>query len=1216
MKIPILTKKYGNGLTYVGATIKGPIYSTHVYIPTRAFDNSGLPHTLEHLVFCGSKSYPERGILDRLASLCQSTGTNAYTAEDHTCYTFSTSSKIGLLKMLPVFLDHIFHPTLDPDVCLKEVFHCVKSTGRQESTLRNKKLKPLQPDLGTTSNVFDTDSGFDKLNENKVGRGVVYCEMQAREWSEADLLDRALRRNVMSPAFISQIDPDPNLKCYRWEHGGLTREICRLTRDQIAEYHNMYYRHENAVILICGPNLSDIDEILESATNSPMNNTHPSDHPHQVVSSTIQESLPVPVSVGAGKNSTETKCNQNEPITSVLNESSYDDSLVLSENIHFPSSDLSIGSVGFAWAGPPSRDMHSISALHVLMRMLRDTSASPLYQHFVETKSPVACDIEYEIKPLRRTIITLIFSGVNTATDFDCPIEDQDIDKAHKLDTNFLDPQLSDHETDEVDTSESSSEGEVHDSQETDSLKKNWLKSNEIKSELLALIHTWLSNDTVVEERAKTVLKSIHNKFTEQMEEDPHEAIASYCAPEIVARSWPADYRGEVPEIGEGINQVTTILTDLSGRKADFWRSLAREYLLDSNCVEAILHPSREMSDLIKEWEAEQLKNIPTIKIDVEKLDSTFCQNDVDVVSILGNVDGSNDNGIKYSTEFNSRNLSISVHEAAFDRYVALFDLSRIHENFRHLVVIFQELLMQCNLHVNLSDNVHPLLLSLCDSNGFVPYQKLIEALADKFTLFEASVGFGNSIFACDYLDSHLVFSACQPASLNCDFSDIRLVNPTLPREDVKLSPCWNLGHSIFQLMHQIIQFSHFEVNRVGEVLENLATQVRESWRDPGTVMDAHLTWKLENIKVEPENLPCKRHRFSSKFKKYNSDFEYNIGIMSQGKFLLEVAALKGEAKVQRLNEIAKEFNILVSNILQFDGICCFSSSMHEKLPTAKDTISSPVYTLPKYGFLEGIRLPRIIDVIPMEDITSSFISFSTPIDLYAVDGPSRYGENIHSRLPQDDVNHRDSVVEFGSLRILCQLMSFTEGPLWQRIRGAGLAYDASLSLAIWSGLLTVSISDSADPAAAIRALKSLIEDILVEARQILETECDSGNKIIRQEALMTARSIQKYHFVLERSTPGALTGTAIRSTLRGFPPLGSEEEQELFLESIDADKSGLVAVANAALKYLPRVLDTSLTIGVVTVPASSAETVVKSLSELGLGEIYLNSNFCLNQIK
>lgn len=46
---------------------------------TRATDDDGLPHTLEHLIFMGSEDYPYKGVLDILANKCFASGTNAWT---------------------------------------------------------------------------------------------------------------------------------------------------------------------------------------------------------------------------------------------------------------------------------------------------------------------------------------------------------------------------------------------------------------------------------------------------------------------------------------------------------------------------------------------------------------------------------------------------------------------------------------------------------------------------------------------------------------------------------------------------------------------------------------------------------------------------------------------------------------------------------------------------------------------------------------------------------------------------------------------------------------------------------------------------------------------------------------------------------------------------------------------------------------------------------
>lgn len=74
--------------------------------------DDGLPHTLEHLVFMGSKNYPYKGVLDVIANRCLASGTNAYTDQDHTAYTLTTVGSDGFIKVLPVFLDHLLSPTL------------------------------------------------------------------------------------------------------------------------------------------------------------------------------------------------------------------------------------------------------------------------------------------------------------------------------------------------------------------------------------------------------------------------------------------------------------------------------------------------------------------------------------------------------------------------------------------------------------------------------------------------------------------------------------------------------------------------------------------------------------------------------------------------------------------------------------------------------------------------------------------------------------------------------------------------------------------------------------------------------------------------------------------------------------------------------------------------------------------------------------------------
>lgn len=54
-------------------------------VATEIFDDTGRPHTLEHLIFLGSKNYPYKGVLDNLANRAGGDGTNAWTADDREC---------------------------------------------------------------------------------------------------------------------------------------------------------------------------------------------------------------------------------------------------------------------------------------------------------------------------------------------------------------------------------------------------------------------------------------------------------------------------------------------------------------------------------------------------------------------------------------------------------------------------------------------------------------------------------------------------------------------------------------------------------------------------------------------------------------------------------------------------------------------------------------------------------------------------------------------------------------------------------------------------------------------------------------------------------------------------------------------------------------------------------------------------------------------------
>lgn len=193
------SSRTGLRLTYIDQA--SPVVNGYFAVATECPDDSGAPHTLEHLVFMGSERYPYKGLLDTLGNRFFLM-TNAWTAVDQTVYTLTTAGWEGFKTLLPIYLDHLFHPTLTDEACLTEVYH-IDGKGKE--------------------------------------RGVVFSEMQGIEtqsWFISLLnLQRTLYRKESG---------------YSSETGGLMSELRKLTNDQIRQFHKDMYRPDNCCVVITG----------------------------------------------------------------------------------------------------------------------------------------------------------------------------------------------------------------------------------------------------------------------------------------------------------------------------------------------------------------------------------------------------------------------------------------------------------------------------------------------------------------------------------------------------------------------------------------------------------------------------------------------------------------------------------------------------------------------------------------------------------------------------------------------------------------------------------------------------------------------------------------------------------------------------------------------------------------------------------------------------
>ncbi|KAI8067548.1 Metalloenzyme, LuxS/M16 peptidase-like protein [Gongronella butleri] len=218
-------KSHSTGLSVLHVDVESPLVSGFLALATEALDDSGHPHTLEHLVFLGSQTYPYKGVLDSLAVRAFARGTNAWTDTDHTCYSVMTAGADGFLRFLPVYVDHILYPTLTESGFHTEIHH------------------------------------VDGAGEDA---GVVYCEMKSRQNTLRDRLANRTKELVF-----------PSHCSYRHQAGGKTENIRHLSLEKVRSYHAQFYRPDNLCIIISGKvdpdrlmdTLETIDQHIE--THSP-----------------------------------------------------------------------------------------------------------------------------------------------------------------------------------------------------------------------------------------------------------------------------------------------------------------------------------------------------------------------------------------------------------------------------------------------------------------------------------------------------------------------------------------------------------------------------------------------------------------------------------------------------------------------------------------------------------------------------------------------------------------------------------------------------------------------------------------------------------------------------------------------------------------------------------------------------------------------------------
>jgi presequence protease len=176
---------------------------------TIPYSSNGIAHVLEHLVLCGSEKFPVRDPFFSMTRRSMNTFMNALTGTDFTCYPASSQIQKDFYNLLDVYLDAVFHPSLDP-LSFQQEAH------RLEFAEKGNPLSPLC------------------IN------GVVYNEMKGS-------LAKPLRR-LMNEMCASLFPNTP----YGLESGGDPKEIPFLTIDEVRIFHQTYYHPSRCLYFFYG----------------------------------------------------------------------------------------------------------------------------------------------------------------------------------------------------------------------------------------------------------------------------------------------------------------------------------------------------------------------------------------------------------------------------------------------------------------------------------------------------------------------------------------------------------------------------------------------------------------------------------------------------------------------------------------------------------------------------------------------------------------------------------------------------------------------------------------------------------------------------------------------------------------------------------------------------------------------------------------------------
>ncbi|KAJ1977571.1 hypothetical protein H4R34_003532 [Dimargaris verticillata] len=1177
-----------SGLHIIFADVVGPTCSASIVVPTLSPDNKGLPHTLEHLVFCGSTRFPHRGYLDTLANRCLSMGTNAYTEYDHTAYTIKTAGQEGMNNLLPVFLDHVLNPTLQDEQFVAEVYH-VDGQGQE--------------------------------------KGVVFSEMAAREMTESDLVCQAVREEVFGPGCA-----------YSYECGGFTKDIATLNNQLIKDYHRRYYAIHNVTIMVIGQNLD------HAAVFAQLDHRYPGllDTPVDPIPSTR---LPMHIASMDTIIQARREAAAEDPDLAAPTEDQ--ETKTLSRTIYLPTTEESVGSFTYAWRGPPIEDVETSLALNVLFRYFTGTAASPFNQAFVENDDPWAICVDPNVVSRIEHSISLNFMGVPFKSDGDTVSDDDGSDEDMANDRDGNEPSTEQNSGENA-NGESGSDG----SNDTEALSHQEIHPcftpgvfrRKMRQVFQGFLDKGFPNDSVIRE----LIQVFRLQVCKLLEHDPHELLLDSLSVAVVEHHFsPRAATSQLMDVGVRL-KMFDVFDVLEQKPLTYWYDLVRQWLIDTPMVEIIVRPDAQMATQLEQAQQgalaarvaklgteglaqcqrvldealaanevyvpldllDQMPPVPSIQNIAKRPVRTHLQSARQVLlesSDRSKASGAtnlvtNDHGICGPDGASNANrpfdaVQVVETDSRFAQIRMFLPTHAVPAHLKPYLVLFAELLFRCSLQMpsTLGD-----FYKLVNGDGVasatnttqdmatasdaveVDYRDMAQHLDNDLMSYSSDIGYGGTTFNCNWLSEN-----------------VTVCGDSTP-EKFALMCRWLIA---------VVMFSDFTSERIMTSIQSLLGEIPDVIRDNWELMYA-ASIRMTAPQAPKHVVPYHQHQStpvkavsaqgSSLYDPWNNDLVSSI--FQQRTFLQKTMELLSSDDPELSTSIVNDLNalrhwVVVGCQQTIDSVSAGSSltgadSAAQQYPSGHtrtslglvqvgwpsfsgatetktqaaitravydvaatwdkfyqqyarchefatdqgavvaanaghDTPMQVPFPYPRFPYVPFYGCPTAFH-IPHPSATSSCIISIIPCDKLQFAAPPAPDRLAQGQWYHDQLTPvlEAQLRERLAVDILTEILSKDGGPLFTQIRGNGYAYGCTFYTVNWSGELAFIIHEATAPFKAQRIFWRLIEEL---------GTANGWAKYVNDFEFQSAKSSWTYTWVSEKATPAKVLGFELQASLWGF---------------------------------------------------------------------------------